>query len=76
MPLSKPLSLSSSDDIKYKDWIIEFYPIPLQVDFEKGLTHCYMATHKDFDGPEDNRCFTAGSPEECIQIIKSEYENE
>jgi len=36
----------------------------------------WMATHKDYDGPEDNRIFTAPNEEALTMDIDCWYENE
>jgi len=49
--------------------------------FEIGLTDNpypfqWMATHKDYDGPEDNRIFTAPNEDALIMDIDMYWENE
>lgn len=51
-------------DVFYRKWRISLNrkPIPIRC-------YDYDAVHEDYDGPEDNRYFTAPGVEAAIQII-------
>ena len=51
--------------MKYRNWIIELYPKP-------GPGHDWDCTHEDYDGPEDDRYFTAGTLEQAKQKVDEE----
>jgi hypothetical protein len=48
-------------NFKYKDWEITYNPKPIPV-----RVYDYEAVHKDYDGLEENRCFTG----ESVQALK------
>ena len=48
----------------YKDWEITYNPKPIP-----DIRHDYDVTHLDYDGPEDDRHFTASTYEEAINLI-------
>jgi hypothetical protein len=51
--------------LKYKDWEITYSPKPIPV-----RVYDYDAVHKDYDGPEDDRCFAG----ESVQALKDEID--
>lgn len=58
--------------LEYHDWYIQptgFHGHPLWRDVR------YSYQHKDYDGPEDDRCGNAPTVEDCIEEI-DEYEAE
>jgi len=57
--------------IIYKEWIITHQPKPIPI-----RCHDYNAVHYQYDGPEDSRCFTAGSVEDAKRRIEEEFEDE
>ncbi|MDP1873686.1 hypothetical protein [Phenylobacterium sp.] len=51
----------------YRDWIIHpTDPVPPILGWQR---FAWTYTHKDYDGPEDNRCGCAESPEACRDAI-------
>jgi hypothetical protein len=50
--------------IVYKNWEITYNPKPIPV-----RVYDYDAVHKDYDGPEDNRCITGDSVDALIDRI-------
>ena len=54
----------------YKNWVITYNPKPIP-----DRSHDYDFTHKDYDGPGDNRASTARSMEEAKFEIDNWKEN-
>ena len=52
--------------VTYKDWEITYNPKPIPV-----RIYDYEAIHKDYDGPEDCRCFTGDS----VEFLKAEIDD-
>ena len=57
--------MKNGDREYYKMWEITYIcpPIPVR-------NHDYQATHFDYDGPEDGRCFTGPS----VESLKAEID--
>ena len=51
-------------DIEHKKWTITYNPKPILL-----RTNDYDVVHNDYDGPEDDRCFTAASIDDAISTI-------
>lgn len=52
----------------YRDFNIEW--------IGEGPGADWQATHKDFDGPEDNRCWHAGTAGELIDLVDEYHEEQ
>ena len=52
----------------YRDFLIDFDPPPIP-----DRRNDWVATHKDYDGPEDDRIFRAATLEDLYQEIEDWY---
>ena len=48
----------------YRGWLIEKNPKPIPL-----RSHDWDCVHRDYDGPDDNRCLTAGSFIDALSAV-------